>query len=396
MKILPHIVEIEEGNLLYIPVNMTTRLPSGVVTQFSDCNDVSLGIELSDRKNFAIGPLIRDAPKIKGCRAIPVEATGISVTKLVLTFTAEDTVVKDSIVLSSYRKLRHLEPVNRETVLALGSSRTLVFEGGPLPWINKPSGHYRKSKSAKYDFLFQMEGNSFTGFYAVRVENETVATAGPLSAVSDSRHLHKDVFQVEVMCRQIGETEVTYVVGNIATSTNMHPVQASVNVKVGEKIINFHEEGWQWYDNEFPLQVSCAHPSRIYLTPEVRLPDDTKAPCPLDSTTQRVAAQSYLDLKLVTVIKDEKGRKLDNFSSIDLEWTLSNPELGRLNQDGVLVETIIVDGYLVLGRSMFAKCFFSFRNAFYHGDFLFIVRLSAFETFRKVRPPRCDGTNRRL
>lgn len=145
MNILQHIVEVEEGSSLYVPLKMMTRLPNGEETTFSDCSDVSLGIELSDRKNFEIGPLVKDTPKIKGgCRSIPVRATGISVTKLALTFTDEKATIKDSVVLSSYRKLRHLEPASRETVLALGSSRVLVFEGGPLPWINKPSSHFRK------------------------------------------------------------------------------------------------------------------------------------------------------------------------------------------------------------------------------------------------------------
>jgi len=79
-------------------------------------------------------------------------------------------------------------------------------------------------------------------------------------------------------------------------------------------------------------------------------------PCPLDSTTQRIAAQNYLDLKLITVVKDVLGRKLDNFSSVDIEWTLSKPELGKLNKDGILMETTSVHGYVVLGRG---KSYFS-------------------------------------
>lgn len=141
-----HIVEIEEGSSINVPVAMTTRLPNGEEIAFNDCSDVSIGIELSDRKNFQIGPLVKDTPKIKGCRTIPVRATGISVTKLALTYTGDKGVVKDSVILSSFRKLRHLEPIKQETVLALGSSRLIVFEGGPLPWINKPSGHYRKGR----------------------------------------------------------------------------------------------------------------------------------------------------------------------------------------------------------------------------------------------------------
>lgn len=148
MSILHHIVEVEEGNSLFVPVAMMARLPNGKETTFSDCRDVSIGMELSDRKNFGIDSLEKDAPIFNGgCRSIPVRAIGISVTKLALAFANEKTVIKDSIVLSSYRKLRVLEPTSGETVLALGSSRVLVFEGGPLPWINKPSGHFRKGNS---------------------------------------------------------------------------------------------------------------------------------------------------------------------------------------------------------------------------------------------------------
>lgn len=158
MTILPHIVEVEEGNDINVPVKMTTRLPDGAEVEFSDCFDVSLNIDLSDTKNFAVGPLTRDVPIPKGCRAIPIRAHGISVTKLMLTFTSHDEMpIKDSIVLASYRKLRHLEPSNGETVLALGSSRILVFEGGPLPWINKPSSHYRKS-------IFRLQSMSYENF----------------------------------------------------------------------------------------------------------------------------------------------------------------------------------------------------------------------------------------
>lgn len=145
MSILNHIVEVQEGSTIHVPVMMMARLPTtGKEMTFSDCSDVTIGIELSDRKNFEIGPLVKNPPILKSCRTVPVRATGISVTKCALTFSSEKMIVKDSVVLSSYRELRYLEPASRETVLALGSSRVLVFEGGPLPWINKPSGHFRK------------------------------------------------------------------------------------------------------------------------------------------------------------------------------------------------------------------------------------------------------------
>jgi len=42
-------------------------------------------------------------------------------------------------------------------------------------------------------------------------------------------------------------------------------------------------------------------------------------------------------------------RKLENFSSVNLEWTLLKPKLGKLNKDGILMETS-VHAYAVLGR----------------------------------------------
>lgn len=67
---------------------------------------------------------------------------------------------------------------------------------------------------------------------SVQVENETVATAGQLTPIMDGRHMHKDVFQVEVTCRHIGETEVTYRVGNIPATANVYPMRSSTQIKV--------------------------------------------------------------------------------------------------------------------------------------------------------------------
>lgn len=73
---------------------------------------------------------------------------------------------------------------------------------------------------------------AFNFFLIVIVKNETVASVGQLQAVADSTHIHKDVFQVEVLCRQIGDTEVVYRVGNIASTSNVFPVQASIQITV--------------------------------------------------------------------------------------------------------------------------------------------------------------------
>lgn len=113
------------------------------------------------------------------------------------------------------------------------------------------------------------------------------------------------------------------------------------------------------------------------MVPEVRLPDETRVPCSIDSATQRIAAQSYLELKLTTVLKDEIGRKLDSFSSVELDWTLSNTELGKLNKEGIVVETKQIDGYPIHGRSEFSTNFIESFEYF----ILTLCRLSPIKTF---------------
>lgn len=84
------------------------------------------------------------------------------------------------------------------------------------------------------------------------------------------------------------------------------------------------------------------------------MPDGVKVPCqPEDSPARRVAVQAYLDLKLITTVVDDRGRKLDNFSSIQLDWSLSKRTAAQINNEGILMETEPADGYPVLGRSKY-------------------------------------------
>ncbi len=147
MNVVPHLVEIDVGNQLRVPVRMTTRLhEGGEPVAFDDCRQVSLGVELGDAKNFQASANLSDAFRGLGCcTSVTLVASDVALTRLTLTLPVDaDATVKSSVLVASYRPLRHLEPASGQTALALGSSRVLVFEGGPLPWVNKPSGHFRK------------------------------------------------------------------------------------------------------------------------------------------------------------------------------------------------------------------------------------------------------------
>lgn len=59
--------------------------------------------------------------------------------------------MEDSAIVSAFRPLSVLHPSSGETVLALGTSRQLVFVGGPRPWPGRGTDHGK---------LISQEGNA--------------------------------------------------------------------------------------------------------------------------------------------------------------------------------------------------------------------------------------------
>jgi nuclear pore complex protein Nup210 len=52
-----------------------------------------------------------------------------------------DILLEDTAMVAAFRPLTVLHPASGETVLALGTSRQLVFVGGPRPWPGRGSEH---------------------------------------------------------------------------------------------------------------------------------------------------------------------------------------------------------------------------------------------------------------
>lgn len=82
-----------------------------------------------------------------------------------------------------------MEPENGKIVLAIGSTKQIVFEGGPRPLLEKHSG-FQKS---------------------LEILNETVAA---YRALKSSSGLKDDVYIFEVVCKEIGVTDAVFKIGN--------------------------------------------------------------------------------------------------------------------------------------------------------------------------------------
>ena len=60
-------------------------------------------------------------------------------------------------------------------------------------------------------------------------------------------------------------------------------------------------------------------------------------PCPVQARQGRLAAHSYLDLRLEVTIKDSAGRNIDSLRGVKVDWAVSDQSLGSVVEaEGVL------------------------------------------------------------
>ncbi|XP_065558843.1 nuclear pore membrane glycoprotein 210-like [Artemia franciscana] len=309
LKIQLNVFEFEEKSPIIVPIGLYAHLFEDISfntennTQvFSDCSKIPFEVDFSDRKAFVYNGDITHLSLRYTCAQAMLSSTGVGFSKLTVSYSPGGAILKDIVTIATYRKLKPLDPVSGVTVLSLGASRTVVFEGGPLPWVTKPSGH----------------------FYRMNVGNGTVVKSSSAKMIWDEESGRKDFYSMTVSCMEIGETKVTLRVGNLASSTNPHPVSI-----------------------ESSINVICAEPTSVELRAEVKRPEGAPLDlCSVDPITQRVRSQSYEDLVLVVTLRDIQSRKFDNISSIELHWIVSDeklaviePEeeiLNRENQNDVL------------------------------------------------------------
>ena len=122
------------------------------------------------------------------------------------------------------------------TVLPPGASRTLLFKGGPHPWVGKPSFFFSDGiERQKNSFL-----NIIPVLSPVEVEDETVARATMMEGTALPHHaavvtclkvsltiitiiIIIIIIPIITTCLQVGSTKVEVGVGNKVSATNKKP-----------------------------------------------------------------------------------------------------------------------------------------------------------------------------
>ncbi|KAM3871773.1 nuclear pore membrane glycoprotein 210 [Diretmus argenteus] len=295
MDFSPCPVEARVGLVLELPLRIFGML--GEVEKervmLSDCSHFDLQVE---DENHGVFQLLegRLAPGQDHCSGVRAEALAPGYTVLTVSYTHGNVHLSAKITIAAYLPLRAVDPVS-VALVTLGSSKDMVFEGGPKPWVVEPSKFFRNLKAEDQDSV-------------------SLALTGHLSH-SFNQHW------VRATCRALGEQVLEVTVGNQASLTNPYPAVEPAVVK-----------------------FVCAHPSRLTLVPVYTSPQ-LDLTCPLlQQNKQVVPVSNYRNPILDLAAFDQQGRKFDNFSSLSIVWESTKVSLASIEPTMPMELQLVEDG----------------------------------------------------
>ncbi|XP_047462867.1 nuclear pore membrane glycoprotein 210 isoform X2 [Mugil cephalus] len=281
MDFAPCPVEARLGLVLDLPLRIFGVLEEveKEKVMLSDCSHFELLVE---EENHGVFELLagRLAPGQDHCSGVRAKALAPGYTMLTVSYTHGNVHLSAKITIAAYLPLRAIDPVS-VAVVTLGSSKDMLFEGGPRPWVLEPS---------KF-------------FCSLRAEDEASLS---LTLTSPSSHNYNQHW-VRATCKALGEQVLEVMVGNKPSVTNPYPAVEPAVVK-----------------------FVCAPPSRLTLLPVYTSPQ-LDLTCPLlQQNKQVVPVSNYRNPILDLAAYDQQGRKFDNFSSLNVLWESTKVSLASI------------------------------------------------------------------
>ncbi|XP_061328975.1 nuclear pore membrane glycoprotein 210 [Pezoporus flaviventris] len=296
MEFTPCQVEVYVGQILELPLKISglTDIEKGEIVPLSDCSHFDLAVEVENRGVFR--PLQgRLQPTADFCSGVRVKAETRGYTTLTVSYAHGHVHLSASITIAAYLPLKAIDPLT-VALVTLGSSKDMLFEGGPRPWVQEPSKFFRNVT-------------------AEDEESVGLSLFGPPKSQNNIQHW------VRVSCKSLGEQVIVLKVGNNPTVTNPFPAVGSAAVK-----------------------FICAVPSRLTLTPVYTSPQ-LDLSCPLlQQNKQVVPVSNHRHPVLDLAAYDQQGSRFDNFSSLSVTWESSKPSLANIEPDMPMELTLKEDG----------------------------------------------------
>uniref|UniRef100_A0A7N6AN17 BIG2 domain-containing protein n=1 Tax=Anabas testudineus TaxID=64144 RepID=A0A7N6AN17_ANATE len=314
MDFTPCPVEARVGLVLDLPLRIFGVLEEVEKEQvmLSDCSHFDLQVE---EENHGVFQLLdgRLSPGQDHCSGVRAKALAPGYTMLTVSYTHGNVHLSTKITIAAYLPLRAIDPVS-VAVVTLGSSKEMLFEGGPRPWILEPS---------KF-------------FCNLRAEDEASVS---LTLTSPSSHNYNQHW-VRALCRALGEQVLEVMVGNKPSVTNPYPAVEPAVVK-----------------------FVCAPPSRLTLVPVYTSPQ-LDLTCPLlQQNKQVVPVSNYHNPVLDLAAFDQQGRKFDNFSSLNIMWESTKVSLASIEPTVPMELHQFEDGNKQMKLHGFRALFCQYQNS---------------------------------
>ncbi|KAJ7382709.1 hypothetical protein OS493_033272 [Desmophyllum pertusum] len=291
MEFIPSVVEAQVGIALSLPL----AVASCIYTEcqefhvFTDCRSLPVTYTFSDPSIFKLVEGRRDYEITAGsCMSVKLLALRPGFTTLTVTYQYKEIILRAAVTVGAYHPLKVLDPVDIG-VVSLCSTKNLMLEGGPLPWIVDTSGYYEEviPDPLKAEHIS-------IGYYH---------TADYLVDHSGSYHYFN------VICRKQGEQVLTVKIGNKPSPKNPYPASSSV-----------------------PIRFACMEPASLTIVPDIKLPTvDGRQLSPENcvSSNKEIHVRNNQQLNLAVHLRDSLGRLFDNFTSLTVVWSTSDGTLAE-------------------------------------------------------------------
>ncbi|KAL8601946.1 hypothetical protein ACOMHN_008438 [Nucella lapillus] len=294
MTFPPSKVEAAVGSVLALPLVVSAKV-AGRHVDFTDCSQLPLNLSFSDTTVFErVSGQGEKQTLDRGCTVLYLRAIRQGYTEVSVTYQSTKVLLHAAVTVAAYNPLKLVDP-DLQAVVAIASSKDLVFQGGPQPWV-LDSSKFIHDLDPKKTSLMSTERAVHTG-------------------------INRGIHIFHGLCKDFGEQTLTLFVGNGVTAKNQFPVTEKASVK-----------------------VICARPVELHLQPILNQ-DPQLPPCPVTHETHLpMPVHCEKDLRLQVALTDSSGRRFDNFSSLSLDWSLSDAGLASvLHPELLLTEVITVD-----------------------------------------------------
>lgn len=268
---------------------------------FTDCRDTLFEVYISNSNFIKNSTSNSIGVKLIGnsCTSISVIGTNVGTSTITISYNLNGQYFMDSVEVTAYEPLVSIYPSTGDTLLAIGSSRNILFKGGPqsiTATTRDAANEYNQHVTISNEDVVRL------------IENDNTDTTE-----------HLDVYVFKIVCQAIGEAVLNFKITNkkqVCYDNNCHNYGASSSVK-----------------------ITCGKPRYIYLQPEFSDNEN----CPIAKNNDKIMAHYDKPLKIIVTVKDENGKVFDNISSLNIEWNIKPTSNGIVQITNGIIEDTFID-----------------------------------------------------